>query len=226
MLSSMSTSAAVTKWFWWISPKVLELASIFKVHHNVALSSLYILTGTDVITYFSPAANRIINQSINQNPWRPGVVGVPRQMLAAVTNFTIRKWHKRVYFVSCSGRDCSIMVRILYCYYYYFIYIIFYRFLALMTFGCRCTIKQTLTRTLWIDMLCEVMSELSIVCCHFPPANETLTPYHVVHILVANASKYSMDSHCVCRLKNVWHIDGLWPTICGFFLVKASPYHD
>ena len=41
---------------------------------------------------------------------------------------------------------------------------------------------------------------LSLNCCNFPPANKTLTPYHVVHAVFANAPEYSVDSHNVCRL--------------------------
>ena len=42
---------------------------------------------------------------------------------------------------------------------------------------------------LYIAGRCEVMSELLIVCCFFPPANLTLTLYHSVHAVVANAPK-------------------------------------
>ena len=46
-----------------------------------------------------------------------------------------------------------------------------------------------------------------------------LTYYNLVHILVANALKYSMDLHYVCQLKYLFpHIGVLNPTICGLFL--------
>ena len=43
--------------FWKISENTK--ASIFKIHHCVALYSFYIWTGNDVIIYFQSAANRI-----------------------------------------------------------------------------------------------------------------------------------------------------------------------
>ena len=48
-----------------------------------------------------------------------------------------------------------------------------------------------------IDGHCDDMTELSIVCYL------TLTPYHVVHTIVANAPKYSVDSHYICWLENL-----------------------
>ena len=55
MLSSMS-AAAVTKCFFYISKTIR--ASDFKSFHNVALDSLYISTGNDIIIYFRSEANR------------------------------------------------------------------------------------------------------------------------------------------------------------------------
>ena len=46
-----------------------------------------------------------------------------------------------------------------------------------------------------------------------------LTPYHVVHIVVANAPKYSMDSHYVCR-----HIGAVSPTVCERFSFSLLLY--
>ena len=59
--------------------------------------------------------------------------------------------------------------------------------------------SSTFTTFILIDRRCEIMRELSIVCCYFPPANKA--PYHVVHIVITNAPKYSADSHDVSWLK-------------------------
>ena len=60
MLSSVSAaaSAAVTKWlFGNISSETIR-ASDFKNYRKVALNSLYISTGNDVINYLRSEANR------------------------------------------------------------------------------------------------------------------------------------------------------------------------
>ena len=54
MLSSMS-AAAVTKWFFF---NISETISDFKIYHKVALDSLCISTGNDVINYFRSVTNR------------------------------------------------------------------------------------------------------------------------------------------------------------------------
>ena len=57
MLSSMPAHAAVTKCFWYILKTAG--ASNLRIYYNIALDSLYISTGDDVIIYFRSAANRI-----------------------------------------------------------------------------------------------------------------------------------------------------------------------
>ena len=56
MLSSMSAAAVGTKCFFNISETIR--ASLFKIYQKVALDSLYISTGNDVINYFRSEANR------------------------------------------------------------------------------------------------------------------------------------------------------------------------
>ena len=74
-----------------------------------------------------------------------------------------------------------------------------------------------------IDRHREGMSQLSIIRCYFPPANKTITHYHVVHMVVVNKCLkiFSGFALCLPAGKSVRHIGGLCPTICGLLLLSS-----
>ena len=56
-----------------------------------------------------------------------------------------------------------------------------------------------------------------------PVPNSLLTHYHVVHIVVVKAPKYSVNAHYVCRLQNLFGtLAALVPQFEGRMLLKVA----